>query len=187
MLMITCYSACKAQTNQTEDPPSPSNEYFPDKWHDYVSNGGKFRIKFPKIPRESSEIQEGAGGKSTVYIAEHKGILYYVTTYADSASHISDAKGFLNGISNQWLDANSARKLQVIKNEDISFNGKPGKFLQVETTKDVVRVRWIVVKDRIYYQFIAAPKHENAMESKNGYEKLATAFFNSFELTSTEK
>jgi hypothetical protein len=55
--------------------------------------------------------------------------------------------------------------------------------LEVETSRDVVRVRWIVVKDRGYYQFVAAPKHQNAMKSENGYQELATAFFDSFELT----
>jgi hypothetical protein len=40
-----------------------------------------------------------------------------------------------------------------------------------------------MVQDRIYYQFVAAPKHKDALESENGYEKLAMGFLNSFELT----
>lgn len=185
LLILTSYSVCNAQTSPSDNPkppPPPSKEYFPNTWQEYVSDSGKFKIKFPKMPREYSEVQEGAGGKSTVYIAEHKGLLYYVTTYADSATRISDAKGFLKGVSEAWLNANSARNPTVIKNEDVSFNGSPGKFLQIETANHVVRVRWIVVRDRVYYQFVASLKHENAMESKKGYEKLAMAFLDSFEL-----
>ena len=62
------------------------------------------------------------------------------------------------------------------------FSGYPAQFLHVETPEHVVRVRWVIVKERIYYQFVAAPKHQNAMESANGYEKLAMAFLDSFEL-----
>lgn len=54
--------------------------------------------------------------------------------------------------------------------------------MHVETPRDVVRVRWILVKNRIYYQFVAAPKHKSVMESENGYEKLAMSFLDSFEL-----
>jgi hypothetical protein len=187
LLMLISYSACQAQTNQSDNPPPPSNEYFPQKWFEYVSDSGKFKIKFPKKPNESSQIQNGIGGESTVYISEYKGLLLYVTTYADSAGHIPDAKAFLNGISDAWLNANSGRNPQVIKNEEISFNGNPARFLQIETRNDVVRVRWIVVKDRVYYQFVAAPKHKNAMDSENGYEKLAMAFLDSFELVASEQ
>ena len=89
----------------------------------------------------------------------------------------------LSNISQAWLEANSARKLQVIKNEEVSIAGHPARFLQVETQADVVRVTWVVVQDRVYYQFVAAPKHQNALESENGYQKLAMGFLDSFELT----
>ncbi len=172
-----------AQTKPAAGPPPLADEYFPQKWVEYISDSGKFKIKFPGKPREYSEIQHGMGGQSTVHVAEHQGgLLLYVTTYADAPSHIPDAKVALRNIRDAWLDANSARQLQVIKEEAISFHSYPGHFLQVETQQDVVRVRWIVVSDRIYYQFVAAPKHQNAMDSKNGYEKLAQAFLDSFEL-----
>jgi hypothetical protein len=38
-----------------------------------------------------------------------------------------------------------------------------------------------VVGDRIYYQFVLAPKRFKAPTSENGYDKLLTAFFDSFE------
>ncbi|HEV2835402.1 MAG TPA: hypothetical protein VGW58_08800, partial [Pyrinomonadaceae bacterium] len=172
-----------SQSNRRDDPPPPSDEYFLRTWVEYSAPSGKYKIKFPKTPREYSEIQEGIGGQSTVYVAEYKGVLLYVTTYGDSPSHISDAKIFLSNISKAWLEANAARKLQVIKNEEVSLGGYQARFLQIETQQDVVRVRWIVVKDRVYYQFVAAPKHRNALESENGYHKLAMGFLDSFELT----
>ena len=183
LLLLTSGSACIAQKNQSVDPPPPSAEYSSQTWVEYVSDAGKFKIKFPQKPRESSEVQNGIGGQSTVYVAEHKGLLLYVTTYGDSASHIPDARAFLRDISKGWLEANSARKLQVVKDEVISVHSYPGHFLQVETQQDVVRIRWIVVKDRVYYQFVAAPKHQNALDSKNGYERLAMGFLDSFEFT----
>jgi hypothetical protein len=181
LVIITSCSALLAQRNQQEDPPSPSNEYFIQKWVEYNSGPGRFKVKFPKTPREYSELQ--GGGQSTVYFAEHKGLLLYVTSYGDTPSPIADGKAYLSNISQGWLEMNSARNLHVVKNEEISFNGYQARFLQVETQGGVVRVRWIVVNDRIYYQFVAAPKHQNAMESDNGYEKLAMGFLNSFELT----
>ena len=84
-----------AQTNRQDEPPPPSNEYFPKTWVEYKSQAGKFKIKFPQTPRESSETQEGSAGPSTVYIAEHKGLLLYVATYADAGAMITDAKRIL--------------------------------------------------------------------------------------------
>jgi hypothetical protein len=184
LLLFASSLTAVAQTNSQGDPPPPSNEYFPKTWVEYKPQGGKFKIKFPQTPRESSETQQGDAGAATVYIAEHKGLLLYVATYADAAAAgATDAKEFLSGISRSWLEANSARNLHVIKNEEIAVAGSPARFLEVETSRDVVRVRWIVVKDRVYYQFVAAPKHQNAMMSENGYQTLAQAFFDSFELT----
>lgn len=184
LLLLASGLTALAQTNSQGEPPPPSNEYFPKTWVEYKPRDGKFKIKFPETPRESSETQEGSAGPATVYIAEHKGILLYVATYADAAAAgITDAKEFLNGISQSWLEANSARNLHVIKNEESSVAGFPARWLEVETSRDVVRVRWIVVKDRVYYQFVAAPKHQGVMKSENGYQEMALAFFNSFELT----
>ena len=183
LLTLASCSASYAQIRGQGDPPPPANEYFPKTWVEYRPREGRFKINFPETPNESSEIQQGEGGPSTVYIAEHKGILLYVTTYADVAAPIADAKKYLTGIAQEWLEANSARNLHVIKNEDVTIGGFPALFLEAENSRGVVRVRWVVVKNRIYYQFVAAPKHQNAMESENGYEKLAMAFFNSFELT----
>lgn len=181
-MVLTGCAACMAQKKEIVEPPPPSDEYFPQKWINHVSNSGKFKIKFPKKPREYSDVQNGPGGRSTVFFAEHKGLLLYVASYGDSDAHISDAKLFLAEISDMWLDANSARNLQVVKNEDVTFNGYPEKFLHVETEKDVVRIRWITVKQRIYYQFVAAPKRQNAKDGVSGYDKLAMAFLDSFEL-----
>lgn len=182
LLLLLTSSISWAQTKQTDvpPPPPPSREYSTNSWVQYVSDGGKFKIKFPGKPREYSEMQNGPGGRSTVYLAEHNGLLLYVASYGDVKVRISDSKDFLRELSAMWLDANSARNLEVVKNDDISFNGYPGKFLQSETRAIVVRVRWIVVKDRVYYQFVAAPKHDN------GYEKLAMNFLDSFEIVSTK-
>ena len=178
LLLLAACSASMAQT-QTD----PSDESNPHKWVSYVSEAGKFKIKFPAKPTESSEVQEGEGGPSNVYLAEYKGLLLYVTTYGNSASHITDAKLYLKNVGNAWLDANSLHNIHVLKDEEISFKNNPGRFVVVETQMQVVRARWIVVGNRIYYQFVLAPKRYNAPASENGYEKLATAFFDSFELT----
>ena len=184
LLLLASGLTAFAQTNSQDEPPPPAKEYFPKTWVEYKSQAGKYKIKFPETPRESSETQQGSDGPATVYIAEHKGLLLYVATYADAAAAgITDPKEFLSGISQSWLEANSARNLHVIKNEEIAVAGFPARWLEVETARDVVRVRWIFAKDRVYYQFVAAPKHQNAMKSENGYQELALAFFNSFELT----
>lgn len=178
LILLMGSSAALGQTTAQSDPPSPSDEYSTQRWVDYNS-AGKFKIRFPKTPRESTERQQDA----TVYVAEHKGLLRYVATYADSLIHISDPKGFLRNISQAWLDANAARNPRVVNSEDTSVGTYPAKFLRVETQRHVVRIRWIVVNNRIYYQFVAAPNDQVAAESANGYEKLAMNFLNSFELT----
>lgn len=183
LLLFASGLAASAQTTNSDEPPPPSNEYFPKTWVEYKSQAGKFKIKFPQAPRESSETQEGSAGPATVYIAEHKGILLYVATYADAGVAIPDAKKFLTDIVQAWLEANSARNLHIVRNEEISVAGLPARSLEVESSGDIVRVRWIIAKDRVYYQFVAAPKHQNAMMSENGYQTLALAFFDSFELT----
>jgi len=181
LFLFGCSTAI-AQKNQANTPRPPSDESNPQKWVSYGSEPGKFKIKFPAEPHESSEVQEGESGPSTVHIAEYKGLLYYATTYGDSASHIDDAKGFLNKVSATWLDANSLHNIHLLSNDPISFKNYPGRVVVVETQMEVIRARWIVVRDRIYYQFVLAPKRYNAPASENGYAKLATAFFDSFEL-----
>ena len=183
LLLFASGLAASAQTNNQGEPPPPSPEYFPRTWVEYKPQGGKYKIKFPQTPRESSETQQGKDGPATVYIAEHKGLLLYVATYAEAGTETIDAKTFLTDIAQSWLEANSARNLHVIKNEETSVAGLPARFLEVETSRDVVRVRWIATKDRVYYQFVAAPKHQGALKSENGYQELALAFFDSFELT----
>lgn len=180
LFVVATSSTSLAQKNQANATP-PSDEYNPQKWVSYVSELGKFKIKFPAEPHESSEVQQGENGPSTVHIAEHKGLLYYATTYADSASHIDDANRFLNGVRDTWLDANSLHNIHLLRDEPLS-KSHPGRIVVVETQTEVVRARWIVVRDRIYYQFVLAPKRYKATAGENGYDKLATAFFDSFDL-----
>jgi hypothetical protein len=78
-VLANCLAA-RAERTPQDEPPPPSGEYFLRTWVEYKSSSGKYKIKFPKTPREYSEVQGGNEGQSTVYIAEHKGLLLYVTS-----------------------------------------------------------------------------------------------------------
>lgn len=77
---------------------------------------------------------------------------------------------------------------KVIKESDVIVDGCSAKFMQVETSRgDVTRIKYFVVKNRMYYLFAAVKKGDkHGINFENGFEKPAIAFLDSIKLTAPQ-
>src|SRR5688572_19984139 len=89
LILLTLLLPCStfAWQGPPPPPPPPSNEYFPNRWDDYISEKGRFRTKFPGKPKES--VQTDSSIAQETFVISHRGILEYAVTYID-IPHASD-------------------------------------------------------------------------------------------------
>jgi hypothetical protein len=168
-------------------PPPPANDYFPQKWKEFLSVEGKFKIRFPGIPKESSTERESNGIKLIVRSVNYKSFILYGVTYTDYPQNVDDpsiVKNFLDNVRNGGLSGIAETKPRIIKESNISVNGHPSRFLQVEMDgKAILRAKYVAFKNRLYIVGVTTPKgHQNALGAENDYEKIAMSFLDSFQI-----
>lgn len=173
--------AVHAQTPQP--PPPPAKDYFPDKWDEYTSQAGKFRIRFPAKPREGVNKQ----GELEVQTMEHKGLLNYRISFVDYKTPIDDpekVKNLLQGIKTAALTALQDKGLRVVADREITVDGAQGVFVHLEMQgKEVIRLQWVVAGSRLFTIVASGRKGTpSEMEGQNDYEKVGMGFLNSFHL-----
>jgi hypothetical protein len=161
-------------------PPSPSvKDYFPDKWDEYTSEQGRFRIRFPGKPKdEFSPVG--------VNFLSYNGLLDYRVSYVDEPDLTDDP----NSVK-QYLDESRSTSLEIIKisgeriikEKAVTIDGHPGYFLHTESAKSWVRSQELVVGKRVYTIIVEGRKGwVNEVEGKDDFEKVAMAFINCFKL-----
>jgi hypothetical protein len=203
-ILTSSASLCAAQTKQqvetppppapkqrieVEPPPPPANDYFPQRWKEFTSIEGRFKILFPGTPQQSSEtIANPSGRQLSFHRLTYKSFISYRVTYADYAKPIDDpetVKKFFDTIRDGTLSGVTQFNPRVLHEADFSLDGHPGRFIEMELAGNlIVRIKWVAVKERLYYVAVNAPKgHVDALEGKNGYEKIAMSFLDSFKLT----
>ena len=70
---------------------------------------------------------------------------------------------------------------RVINEQKFTFEGHPGKFRVLETKKNIFRIKFLVIKTRLYAVSVTSGKSEpNVMGSENDYENIAMTFLDSF-------
>lgn len=184
MLFISaCYVMAPAVTHAQEPPPPapPEKDYFPDKWDEYTSAQGRFRIRFPGKPREEfSPVVD-------VHFLSYSGVLEYRVSYVDEPKLTGDldsAKHYLNESKSASLLITRISGERIIREKAVTVNGHPGYFLHVESDKAWVRTLEIVVGQRVYTVIVEGRRKRanNLIKEKADFEELAMAFFNSFKL-----
>lgn len=72
-------------------------------------------------------------------------------------------------------------KPRIIKETGVTVDGHAGKFMQLETNQgDVTRLKYFVVKNRMYNLFVTVKKGEkHGFNCENNFEKPALAFLDS--------
>ena len=176
---VTACTVVQAQ----EPPPPPAKDYFPNTWDEFSSASGKFRIRFPKEPRETTSTQ----GDMQVHYMEYKGLIHYRVSYVDYGVAIDEpqkVKAIIGGLKEAALKPLLNKDPRVVAEREVSVDGHPGIFLHVEFQgKEVVRMQWVIAGSRLYAISASSRKGSpNEMEGKDDFEKVAMGFINSFHL-----
>ena len=183
VLLISAYlvAASYAAPAQLPPPPPPAKDYFPGTWDEYTSRAGKFRIRFPKQPRESVGTQEGLA----VYTLEHEGLLSYRASSVDFGAPLDDLQkvaGLFQELKRGALNTLTGVNMRVVADREVTVDGHRGIFLHIEVEGgEVVRIQWVVAGPRLYTITTSSRKgRPNELEGKDDFEKVASGFIGSF-------
>jgi len=122
IVMVLLVAATFFAAHAQGPPPPPAKDYFPDTWDEYSFPAGKFRIRFPQKPVESTTID----GKLKVNSVQYKGLLDYQVTYIDYGVPIDDpqkVKEMLQAMKTVALNNIRARGVQIIADREVVVDG----------------------------------------------------------------
>jgi hypothetical protein len=162
----------------------PVNDFYPNKWHEYSSPLGGYRIRFPMKPQDISKLE----GQYESRGMEYKGLLIYRVVYIDYQVPIEDpqnVKDLLQALKETTLNAVRDHGLLVVEEREVMVDGHHGIFVHLELQrKDVIRMQWVIVGSR-RYTISTLSRKASATEagSKDDYESISAAFINSFHIT----
>jgi hypothetical protein len=186
--LVLCFAL---QNNPPPPPPPPAKDYTPKLWIEFAAPEGTFKVSFPGVPQISSQEVPAENVKVILHSIKYRSFISYSVSYTDYPMNIDapdTVKQFLAGIKDAGVSAIARWSPRILSDEDIVFDGHPGKFAHLELSNNSrIRLKWIAFKNRVYIISITTPIHEQAMDSENGYEKIANNFFKSFQLLKTEK
>ncbi|HZS03273.1 MAG TPA: hypothetical protein VFD58_00230 [Blastocatellia bacterium] len=185
-LLCAAVTAAAQQPGAPPPPPRPMPDYSPQAWKEYQSDAGKFSVRLPGQPKEMTTVREGAGGKVTIntWYYDRASFVSYNASWWDAPQGVGDVKVMLGHLRDQALERVAKDNHRVLKDEEITVDGRPGRFLVLDLNgKAFVRMRWAIVDNRIYLLTVQTLNHgPDAMMSENGYEKIAMSFLDSFKL-----
>ena len=180
LIISACYVMAPdvAQAQEPLPPPPPAKDYFPDKWSEYTSEQGRFRIRFPGKPKEEFSVG--------VHFLSYSGLLEYRVSYTDEpdlSDNPDSGKQYLQEMKSASQELAKYSNERIIKEKEVTIDGYPGYFTHVESAGGWVRMKQIVVGKRVYTIIVEGPKgRANELEGKDDFEKVAMGFINSFKL-----
>ena len=164
---------------QETTPSSSSREDSPDKWNEYTSERGRFQIRFPGNPTEELSTVD-------VHFVSYSGRLEFRVSYTDEpelSGDLDSANKYLQEMRDASEAITKVSNERIITQKKVTIDGYPGYFTYVQTAKGWVRDLQIVVGNRVYTIVVEGRKgHENEVEAKNDFERVAMAFINSFKV-----
>lgn len=179
VLLVTAFylTASAVARAQAPPPPPPAKDYFPDRWDEYTSEQGGFKIRFPGKPKEEFS-------PAGVHFLSYKGLLDYRVSYADEPE-LSDtpesAKQYLQEMKSASRELGKYSNERIVMEKDVMVDGHPGYFTYVESTNGWVRIQQVVVGRRVYTIVVEGRKgRPEELEGKDNFEKVAMGFINSF-------
>ena len=184
LLFSAFYATTPASAQSPPAPPPPVNDYFPDKWSEYTSEGGKFRIRFPKEPQKSvSKL-----GRFDIYTMALRGLLDYRVSYVDYKTPLDDPQkvdAMLQGIKEAALSGLQGKEVRMVAEREITVDGHKGIYIHIEVEgKEVVHMQWVVAGPVLYSIATSSRKgRPNELEGKDDFAKVASGFIGSFHLT----
>jgi|688.fasta_scaffold22766_9 hypothetical protein len=148
----------------------------------YESKEGKFKIKFPKEPKVSSEKYPSAVGEISVntFMHEETPNNIFTVVYADYPAGIlkgsdNSAQKVLNGAKDGALK--SFGNCVVDSQKDIEVNGHPGILFKAHSDNNAFIIYQLILVDDRLYQVNIYNEKEYAKQD------IADKFINSFEIT----
>jgi hypothetical protein len=167
---------------QDPPPPPPARDYFPKTWDEYSFPAGKFRIRLPQKPVESTSTNQSG---LTVNSVDYKGLIAYRVSYVDYPGPIDNpdkVKGMLQGLKTAALNSLRDKEVRIVSEREIDVDGHPGLFLHIEVAgKEVIRLQWVLAGSRFYTVSATSRKgSREELEGENDFEKAALGFISSF-------
>ena len=186
--VITAASLCVAQSSPPPPPP-PAKDYSPQVWQEFSTPEGRFKIKLPGEPQKIVRERDTGGAKQLLYTFNYgtTSFIIYTLSYTDYPQTIEEAqtvKKFLDGYREGRLAALVTANYRVINESEFLLEGHPTRLLQVEVEKSkMLRMKTVVVGPRLYSLIVLTSiDPPMAMGAEKGYEKIAMAFLDSFQL-----
>src|SRR6266581_1055287 len=139
-------------------PPPPAKDYFPKLWKDFSSASGGFKARYPGDPTESSKSIQA--GRDTIVLHSFsygsERFIYYGVSYRDLPKAIGnevEARKFLTDVRDNRMSG-MRDKLKLLAEKEITRDGRPALFLELELFPDR-RIRELdVVKGARHYNVI---------------------------------
>jgi hypothetical protein len=134
-LLIIFTAFCSAQTKLLPAPPPPAApDYNPDFWKEYSFPEDNVRFKFPVMPKPT-ETTIGTTAKLPARVYERQSfMLFQLIVAAKPAEENQEGLGksadLIRGVHDTALSIVKSKEPKIIKDEDITVDGHPGKFLQ---------------------------------------------------------
>jgi hypothetical protein len=163
----------------SQRPSSPPRDYSPNKWNEYTSEQGRFRIRFPGKPTEELSPAD-------VHFLSYSGLLDYRVSYVDKAElndDLSSAKRYLRETKSATLELTRISGERVVRERTITVDGRPGYFSHVESATGWICSEEVVAGQRVYTIIVEGRK--NVLAGSYRVEKVALGFINSFKLISS--
>jgi hypothetical protein len=179
---------------QSEPPPPPAPDYFPDRWKEYVYEQDDVKFRFPVEPKVTATTTNESFGTVTRRTYSRESFIQMslqVATFPAAANFEKGeaTKGLLKQMRDAGLNEVKATNPRIIKESDITVDGHPGKFMHLESDDGkTVRIKFFVVRNRLYFSFTEAktgPKH--GLNFDNDFEKVTMTFLDSIRLVSADK
>jgi len=154
-------------------------------WKEFLSAEGKFKIKFPGTPYQTS-LQLAKELKFQV--AGYQSAGSYSVRYVDFPEIVKDPaalKVFLDSMRDAELEylEQRGKKFEILSETDVAHDRYLGRMLVLELPNNVIyRNKTIVVNNRLYVLTALVPKDDAQSATGNVYEQLSMKFIDSFGL-----
>jgi hypothetical protein len=189
LLVLLLGAASAAAQADAPPPPPPSPDYFPEKWKEYAYEAANVKFRFPAEPEVKTSETKESFGTVTSHTYSRRSFLVLslsVNVYPEAIDleKAMPAKDLLDKMRDGGLDEVKRFNPRVIKEADVTIDGHPGRFMQVEGDNGTaVRIKFFVVKNRMYFGYAEVKKGQrHGVNHENDFEKVALGFLDSIRL-----
>ena len=185
LIVLTFFAAIIPIIGQEKKPDLPVGARIVDgpSGTEYVSAAGRFKIRFPDVPKEFEGTTDTKYGQIASHFVMLNSDITHVVNFTDYPMNLEQpelVKGVLDGARDGGLARVAKEEPRILSEADVSVQGHPGRFVCVELKGDaIIRIKIVVVGNRVYVLSVGTPKRPDAQAE---YEKRATTFFDSFTL-----